>query len=409
MEEKHYTRNDIHILATRGYLDARRNERSKETQLAFEIRQEEFITELANSLYHREWTPLPPIVFIKEDPVLREIFAPQFVDRIVSHILFDLVAPIFERTFIYDSYSCRVGKGTLFGIERFEHHIRSATDNYRYEAFILNLDISGYFMNIDKAILYRLIWQTLDRYRYKDCGKGKKWGEVIGFDFVDYLIRSILMRNPLNGSIFVGNQALKKKVPPQKLLENSPEGVGLIIGDLNSQLDSNIYLNAFDHFVKRVLHISGYGRYVDDARLIDRNYGYLLECKDAASEFLRDNLRLTVHPAKTTITSTRETNFFLGAAVEDYRRYAKTETLARFRKTVKGIEEAMLTGQMIDIEGTLSNMNSYLGYLSHFKTQKYILKTLKNSPLLDVYSLTNNCHKLKIKKQYETDHIITAA
>lgn len=394
---KHYTREEIHLLVTQGYLDARQNERSKGTQLLYEIHQEANIADLTNALYNREWKPAPPIVFVVTDPTVREVFAPQFPDRIVSHIVYSLLSPLFERRFIYDSYSCRKGKGTLFGIERFEHHIRSVTDNYKYTAYILNLDISGYFMSIHKPTLYDIIHTTLDEYAARDCRPGVKWSDVIDFEFCDYVIRQILFRDPLKGSIYMGDPKLRALVPPQKLLRNSPADTGLIIGDLTSQLFSNVYLNPFDHFVKRALHIKGYGRYVDDGRMIHRDKDYLLECKERSTVFLKERLRLVVHPAKTTITSTEETNFFLGAAIRDYRRYAKNDTVGHFHETVRLYERAIETGAYLDLLGMYSVLNSYLGYFQHFKAKTIVERTLRESPVLNYFTLTPNCKKVILK------------
>lgn len=394
---KRYSRDEIHRLVTRAYLDARQNERSKNTQLQYEIRHELNLKRLSDSLYRREWKPSPPIVFVITEPTVREVFAPQFVDRVVSHVLFSILSPLFERTFIHDSYSCRTGKGTLFGIGRFEHHIRSITDNYRYAAYILNVDISGYFMSINKYILYDMMCETMDRYKDRDCGCGK-WEDNIDFDFIRYLLEAVLFRDPLEGCIYVGNPKLLSLVPPQKSLRHSPYGTGLTIGDVICQLMSNIYLNPYDHYVKRELKIKGYGRYVDDARLVHRDYDYLLECKELSARFLEDRLKLRMHPLKTTITSTDSPNFFLGACIEKHRRYVKNETVYTFRRKVAEYERAMLSGCTMDIIGILSNLNSYLGHFRHFKTKKMIGETFAGSPLMGLFSLSRNYSKLTIKK-----------
>ncbi len=90
------------------------------------------------------------ICFINFKPVQREIFAAEFRDRVVHHLIYNYIAPIYEKGFIYDSYSCRKGKGTHFGINRIKKFIRSCSKNYTTDCYILKLDIKGYFMAMNK-------------------------------------------------------------------------------------------------------------------------------------------------------------------------------------------------------------------------------------------------------------------
>lgn len=132
-------RNDLF----RAYEDARKNKRNTIAQLEFKKDAEHNLIELYHELLDGSYVPGKSICFLTHFPVLREVFASQFRDRVVHHLLFNYIAPIFEKTFIYDSYSCRKEKGTLFGVERLEHHIRSCTNNYTHTAYILKLDIQG--------------------------------------------------------------------------------------------------------------------------------------------------------------------------------------------------------------------------------------------------------------------------
>lgn len=153
-------RNDVF----QAYEDARKNKRNTTAQLEFEKDAEQNLIELFHELLDGTYISGKSICFLSYSPVLREVFASQFRDRVVHHLLFNYIAPIFETQFIYDSYSCRKEKGTLFGIERLEHHIRSCTNNYTENAFVLKLDIQGYFMSINKHILYNIICNKLFAY-----------------------------------------------------------------------------------------------------------------------------------------------------------------------------------------------------------------------------------------------------
>lgn len=406
------SKEELHKLLVLAYLDARQNERNKTSQLAFELNLERNLDDLCNLLYSREWEPLPAMCFIIEWPVKREVFAPRFPDRIVSHLLFNMIAPLFERTLIYDSYSCRKGKGTLFGVERFEHHIRSATDNYQHEAFVLNFDISGYFMNINKGILYNTLCKTLDAYRFRHVDGQRIWNDVIDINFVDFIIRRLLFRNPAESCIRVGDIHEWDDLPKHKSLFFSPLGTGITIGDLTSQLFSNIHLNPLDQYIKRELHVKHYGRYVDDGRIIHRDTAFLEDCIPAVASFLHDRMILTLHPHKCTITSAFDDVFFLGAHCRPYRRYAANKTVASFHRAVHDMEFAFNSGYALttdDFTKALSRMNSYLGYFQHFKEFKMLDATLRDSSLKQIFVFSKDYRKAlfrpEIKQQLQNNII----
>ena len=145
----------------RAYYDARKNKRNKLNSLAFEIDYEKKLLELADEIWNRRYSPGQSVCFISHKPVKREIFAASFRDRVVHHLIYSYINPIFERLFINDSYSCRPGKGTSYGIKRLDHFIRSCSENYKKDCYILKLDIRGYFMSINRKILYDKIEEVL--------------------------------------------------------------------------------------------------------------------------------------------------------------------------------------------------------------------------------------------------------
>lgn len=344
-----YSYEDIHKLCVDGYLDARRHERSKHAQLQFEVGIGHRVGELARSLYKRTWKPSPPFVFATSYPVPREIFAPVFDDRVVSHIVCALIMPVLERLFIYDSYSCRKGKGTQFGVQRFEHFIRSASRNWQKEVYVLSLDISGYFMSIDRQLLLDMVLGVIDRYVYLFRDP----------DFVRYLVREIIMRNPLDGCQLIGRKRDLCAVPPQKRMECAKPGCGLILGDVTSQMFSNLYLNPFDQFAKRELGIRYYGRYVDDARMVHDSAAYLQECMERSISFLKDNLKLTIHPHKCSICSSNDCNTFLGVDVNPW-----------YSRISRNAERRLYTSLLhMDCDASVQSrqdaLNSYVGYAAN--------------------------------------------
>ena len=386
-----YTFKQVHYLVTIAYAKAREEERGTPAQLTFEMNLEKELKSVAREVYFRQWRPQPLDWFVHLDPTVREVFAPKFRDRVVSHVLFMMLSPVFERHFIYDSHSCRVGKGTLEGIERLEHNIRSVTDNYRYDAWALNLDISGYFMSIIRSRLYDIIWITLGKYQLEHP-------DAMDYDLADYLITTFLERDPLKGCVYHGDPKLIALVPPSKSLRFQPPGVGVPIGDVINQLNSNIYLNPLDQYVKRELKVRHYNRYVDDAKELHRSYQYLEECKERTGEFLDKELGLTLHPNKTTITNLYDTTYFLGAAILPYRRYAQNGTIGRLRAYIQSVDAALAAGEPLNLPEVLSSLNSRLGYLQHFDEIKKIQKIINATHYVgDVFAFTKNYKKAIIK------------
>ncbi|MBP6256883.1 hypothetical protein KA405_04155 [Patescibacteria group bacterium] len=145
----------------RAYYDARRSKRNTHSQIAFEEHMEANLFALYDELCAGTYTISPSSCFIISDPVKREIFASAFRDRIVHHLLYNQIYDHLDRHFIHDSYSCRVGKGTHYGVKRLDHFIRSCSRNYTTDAYVLKLDIKGFFMHIDKEILKNTLRKQL--------------------------------------------------------------------------------------------------------------------------------------------------------------------------------------------------------------------------------------------------------
>ena len=141
-----------------AYYDARKNKRKTVNALQFEIDYESKIIKLYQELINEKYKIGPSICFISFKPVQREIFAADFRDRIVHHLIYNYINSCFEKTFINDTYSCRPNKGTSYGIKRVNYFIRSCSQNYKRDCYILKLDIKGYFMAIDKKILWDKIF-----------------------------------------------------------------------------------------------------------------------------------------------------------------------------------------------------------------------------------------------------------
>ncbi len=361
-----------------AYYDARKNKRNTTNQMKFEIDYEHNLFELYEDILARRYKIRPSICFVVEKPVKREIFAADFRDRVVHHLVCGYINPIFERVFIHDSFSCRKGKGTLFGIQRLDHHIRSCSQNYSKDCYILKLDLRGYFMSINRKLLLKKLIALLEKYRYRvfnvdENGNVIRWNDCFDFELVFYLLDIIVNNDPTINCRIKGQEKDWDGVPFSKSLFTVPEGVGLPIGNLTSQLFSNIYLNDFDHYLKETLRLKYYGRYVDDFYVIHSDLAFLNELKKTISTYLQQELELCIHPNKIYLQHYRKGVTFLGACVKPHVTFVCQRVKASFLGALdtwdKNLSRKPDMG-MIELEKMRSTINSYLGIMQHHKTFK---------------------------------------
>ena len=168
-------------------------------------------------------------------PKLREVFCAQFRDRIVHHILAIKFLPIFEGEMVDNAYACRKGKGTDYGIDHIRQQIERVSDNYTKETWILKCDLQGFFMSINRRMLYDIV-EKIIRKKYQG-------GDM---DFWLWLWRKVIMNDPSKNCVKVGDLSLWDRLPSNKSLFTCGEGIGLPIGNLPSQILANLLMSAFD-------------------------------------------------------------------------------------------------------------------------------------------------------------------
>lgn len=359
-----------------AYYDARRHKRSTLNALEFEINYEQNLIELWQELKSGNYQIGRSVAFIVSDPVRREIIASPFRDRVIHHLVFNYINPIFEPLFINDSYSCREKRGTSYGINRIAHFIRSSSSNYQQDCYILKLDLSGYFMSINHQRLYAKIYDCLDGYRDK-----------INFDLelVLALLRKIIFHDYTANCVIQGGQSGWQGLPKNKSLFYASTGFGLPIGNLTSQLFSNIYLNDFDHYIKRQLKFRYYGRYVDDIIIVHQNKGRLKTAINEIRDYLIVSLDLKLHPKKIYLQSTNHGVDFLGALIKPYRSYTRSRAKNNFYQSIIGINQELQNNTPIAkdrLAKMRASVNSYLGLMNQYNTYylRRKLLTLKLSP-----------------------------
>jgi RNA-directed DNA polymerase len=308
---------------------AARGKRGKRAAAAFEFNLADRLLALQEELLTKTYQPGPYHSFYIHDPKRRLISAAPFRDRVVHHALCNVIEPIFERSFISDSYANRVGRGTHRALDRAQALARRCR-------YVLQCDVEQFFPAIDHQILRTILARKLDD------------PDVL------WLIDQILA-----SGVGVLTEAYRLQYFPGDTLFDALRPRGLPIGNLTSQFWANCYLNPFDHFVVRELRCRGYVRYVDDVLLFAADKQTLWTWREAIIRRLA-RLRLTIHPGAQP-RPTGEGFPFLGFVVYPTHRRLKRRKAVAYRRKLK-----QLVGDWVAGEGTQEAvMNSLLGWINH--------------------------------------------
>lgn len=358
----------------RAYLSAQKHKANTRSCIKCSMDLEDEIDELACAIINGNYAMRPSICFIVTNPVLREVIAAEFRDRLVHHYIFDYLNPWLERELIEDCYSCRDGKGTGYGVERLAHHIRSCSQNYTRECWVLQLDISGYFMAIDRRRLYLMAIQLMNRIGHRRNKEGQLLGSLPKHRLIEQLLATVILYDPMVNCNLHDPRNLRAQLPQSKSLSFSDPDCGLPIGNLTSQMFSNLYLNGFCQWVKRGVKVKHFGDYVDDSYYVSCNPDWLLGLIPQIDGYLRRELGLHLNMAKSKLTEVHQGVTFLGVHIKPYRRYVKRRTLQRIRHQVE--EMTHISSQRLEHEDVrhrlISSANSMLGILNH--TASYRLR-----------------------------------
>ena len=262
----------------------------------------------------------------------------------VHHALCNVIEPLFDRTFIHDSYACRRGKGTHAAMDRYNVFARK-------NQFVLKCDIQKYFQSIDHEVLLAMLARKIRCRRTMD------------------LIREIVQSR--------GDGSLPLYFPGDDLFAPHQRRRGIPIGNLTSQFFSNVYLNGFDHFVKEQLRCRHYIRYVDDFVVFGKDSEALYRVRERMSEYLA-GLRLRLHPRKCRVYRTTDGVTFLGFRIfPGYRLLDKGNAL-RMRRKVKRMHVLYAWGE-VGFGYIHPRIQSWVAHASHGNTYR-----LRRSILGDV-------------------------
>ncbi len=307
----------------RAYLRCRRRKRTSHNAMRFEADLEANLMRLRDELNSGSYRPGPSLAFMVEKPKRREIFAADFRDRIVHHLLVGHLTPGWERRFIDDSYACRMGKGTHRAVERLRSFCRKATANGTREAFYLQLDVRGFFVTLDRNILYEML-------AAREPDPVVRW--LIGVILFDEPTRHCRFRRTRRSDF--------ERLPAHKTLFRANPGCGLPIGNLTSQFFANVYLDRLDQFVKHELKARFYLRYADDMVFVAAKREPLTEWRDRVEEFLDRRLRLRLNP-KERLRPVGDGIDFLGYVVRPAYVLVRRRVVGGFRERLIKAETAL--------------------------------------------------------------------
>ena len=310
-----------------AWQEFRRGKRNKSDVQKFEFNLEDNLFQLHQELRNEIYQHSYYTTFCICDPKLRRIHKASVRDRILHHAVFRILYPIFDKGFIFDSYSCRLGKGTHRAVDRLERFCRQLSKNNRINIFALKCDIKKFFDSVDQDILMEII--------------KKKIQDSKVIRLIEKIIRSF----------------------------ETEKGKGLPLGNVTNQLFANIYLNELDQFIKHKLKIKYYLRYCDDFIILEESKECLIGLIPLIDNFLKEKLKLTLHSDKIIIRKYHQGIDFLGYVSLPHYRLLRTRTKKRIFRKIK-IKYQDLERGLICEEFFNQSLQSYFGIFKHCKGYK---------------------------------------
>ncbi|MBI2666316.1 helix-turn-helix domain-containing protein [Candidatus Woesearchaeota archaeon] len=312
-----------------AFRKARRGKTLKPYVIEFEEKLDENLRTLQQELLFHTYRPKPLETFILRDPKTRKISKSAFRDRIIHHAICNIIEPLFDKCFIFDSYANRIGKGTFKAIQRFEYFAQKVSRGFTRPCFVFKTDIRHYFETVDHKILLSILQRKIDDRRLL------------------WLIK-IILRNYKTGH----------------------HEKGMPLGNLTSQFFANVYLNELDQYVKHTLKTKYYIRYVDDFVILD-NYSKKLDYyRDRIDEFCRKRLALQLHPDKSKIHHFKNGVGFLGMRLYQHCRRIKKKNVSRFERKLLQLKNDCQNGNIIR-EKAVEHFEGWLAYITNANTFKY--------------------------------------
>ena len=294
--------------------------------------------ELAAELSSGDWRPAGYRTFRVTDPKERLICAAPFRDRVVHQALVQVLEPIFEPSFIHDSYACRRGRGTHRALKRVYHWAGTYP-------WCLKLDVEKYFPSVDHRTCLDLVARKVR------CSATLE------------ILRRFL-------ASWTSSEAPLRWFPGDDLFAPGTRPRGLPIGNLTSQFLANVYLDPVDHRIKDGLGVRPYARYCDDLVVLGRGPGELRELRQEIVQAL-GRLRLTAHPRKTQVFPTAQGISWVGFRVHPGRIRLRMENVGRARRRFRRFA-GLLDRNQGDPVRIAASVQAWRAHASHAGASKLV-------------------------------------
>jgi len=300
----------------------KRGKRERPDVIWFERKLAQEISNLSSELLTENYSHSGYLKFFVRDPKFRPIHKALVRDRIVHQALYDVLYPLWDKTFFFDSYSSRLGKGTQAAIARIMKFIGQDSLNLKREVYVFHGDVKNFFGSVDHMILLSFLNKKIaDKHYLRLCR---------------HIIRSF----------------------------NGAEGVGIPLGNLTSQLFANIYLHELDYFIKQRHGVRHYVRYNDDFYIISSDKDFLVTLSRDIKEFLSSYLHLDLPDHKIIIKNLKDGIDILGVVAFPYglvpRRRLRRKALAIVSQIERSGYTTQASRQLVSYIGLLGQSHSYL-------------------------------------------------
>ena len=342
--------------------------------------------DLKERINNRTYRPGKSICFVVTRPRYREVFAATFEDRIVHHYIARKLEPLFENIFSPRTFNCRKGKGQLYGVNQLKADIKECSQNYTVDCDIMKLDLKGFFMSINRAMLADMV----DAFIVENYHAYDK-------EDLRFVCRVVILHEAEKLCERHSPMCLWDHLPPNKSLFTNGEGLGVAIGNLFAQLFANFLLNVLDWYLEE-LGIKYHGRYVDDLYCIHTDRAVLLNAVPRIRAKLAE-YGLQLNDRKFYLQHYRKGVSFTGAVVKPHRTFNCNRSINNFINAVKKLNKAKT---MAEVESCLCSVNSYLGLLRHndeYNTRRRIVGMIKPE-LYQYIKVKGDYRSLTIKKEH---------
>lgn len=353
----------------KAYRECQKGKKNTVNALEFELHREKNLVALLHDLTSRRYEISRHICFIVTHPTPREIFAADFRDRIVHHLLCNEISGLFEADFIPRSYANRKGKGTHKAVEQVRSDMQHARSGDGEEWYI-KLDVQSFFRSIDRDILFSIVEKKLHGLRGSQAGE--LWHEE-----VLWLAQKIIFHDPTTNYLYKGDPKKKTLIPRHKSLFYA-DGRGLPIGNLTSQFFANVYLNELDQFATTTLGMARYVRYVDDFVIVGKDRETVRSLIAPINSFLKEKIRLRINQDKIQLQQVRKGIDFLGYVIRPNYTLVRQKVVGRCKKRLWEISLLFGAGANENrelAEHAMPMLNSYYGHFGHarsFRLRKHL-------------------------------------